>query len=112
MLCFVCAAGARAAQTSAELIAVNARLASIATAADPHAAPRFAPVTRVQAVIQPPLARSATPHAAALPHLPPAIARLARIEHLLDYHTAALDANMWGMLDGGRGCSVKLALRF
>jgi hypothetical protein len=107
--CVLCATArtARADVSRAPLASVNARLASIAvaptTAAPARTWPAFAPARSLS--VAPPAASGVR----AL-HLPAALVRLAQAERLLDIHTKSLHADFWGLLDHGRGCTIKITL--
>jgi hypothetical protein len=99
------AAPARADASHAPLISVNEKLQSIAHAPPVHSAPAGATVTvPVLSIVK----QSAPVRTI---HLPPAVARLARIERLLDIHTKTMSANLWGALDGGKGCTIRFTFR-
>ena len=107
--CALCATArtARADDSRAPLASVNARLASIAVA------PMTAAPARTSPAFAPPRSLSVAPSAASgfrALHLPAALVRLAQAERLLDIHTKSVHADFWGLLDHGRGCTIKITL--
>jgi hypothetical protein len=94
---------------AAQIAGVNRRLVTIVRSAPAYSrvsgllvdAPQFAALPRPSGA-RPPLPI----------RIPIALLRVSRLERVLHVRTSAVNANFWGVFDGGRGTFVKVTLHF